>query len=141
MPAVIDSFSRTYDYHRLPIKKGFGNSGEQLEDFLHYFRQNYDAQDVAFADPGLGWQSNQYDGVVCVGIFSVCTLEQDVKKFHRVGIINVNVHHMEHAALKWLNANRQRNPNGSGMWPVVTLAPPFENIEICPVQIPEEGML
>lgn len=141
MPAVIDSFSLTYDYHRLPIKKGFENGGEKLEDFLHSFRQNYDAQDVAFADPGLGWQSNQYNGAVCVGIFWICTLEHDIQKFGRVGIISTNVHHMEHAALKWLSAHRQRNPDGSGMWPTVALAAPFRDSEISPVLIPKEGML
>lgn len=141
MPAVIDSFSGTYDYHRLPIKKGFGNSGEQLEDFLHYFRQQYDAQDVVFVDPDLGWQSNQYNGMVCVGIFHVCTITPDGVKFNRVGIINTNAHHMEHAALKWLNAHRQRNPDNSGVWPMVKMAAPFDDIEICPVQIPEEGTL
>jgi hypothetical protein len=141
MPAVIDSFSSTYEYYRLPIKKGFGTSGESLEDFLHYFRQNYDAQDVAFADPGLGWQSNQYNGVVCIGIFYVYTLTPDGNKISRVGIINTNAHHMEHAALKWLNAHRQRNPDDSGLWPTLKLAPPFDDIEVCPVQIPEEGMI
>lgn len=141
MPAVIDSFSRTYDYHRLPIKKGFGTTGENLEDFLHHFRQDYTAQDVPFVDPGLGWQSNQYDGVVCVGIFHICTLHPTGTIFSRVGIINTNVHHMEHAALKWLNANRQRNPNASGLWPMVVLKSGVGTFEVCPVLIPEKGML
>lgn len=140
MPAVIDSFSITYDYHRLLIRKGFENGGETLENFLHYFRQDYNAQDVVIADPGLGWQQNQYDGKVCVGVFWIYTLTQHGYKSHRVGIISTNVHHMEHAALKWLNAHRQRNPDNSGRWPTVKLADSRTYAEVCPVQIPEEGM-
>lgn len=141
MPAVIDSYSTTYDYHRVLIRKGFENGGETLENFLHYFRQDYDAQDVMFADPGLGWQLNQYDGKVCVGIFWIHTLTDDgghVAK--RVGIISTNVHHMEHAALKWLNAHRQRNPDNSGLWPTVKLAGSHIDAEVCPVLFPKEGM-
>lgn len=141
MPTVIDSFSRTYDYHRLPVRKGFRNGGEKLEEFLHYFRQQYDAQNVAFVDPGLGWQQNQYDGAACVGIFNVYTLTPTGNEMRRVGIISTNAHHMEHAALKWLDAHRQRNPDSSGKWPVIALAAPSDHCEVYPVQIPEEGML
>lgn len=141
MPAVIDSFSRTYDYHRLMIRKGFENGGETLENFLHYFRQDYSAQEVQFVDPGLGWQQNQYDGAVCVGIFWIYTLVADGYKSSRVGIISTNAHHMEHAALKWLSAHRQRNPDHSGLWPMVKLVGTHGDAEVCPVLIPEEEML
>nr|DAF93578.1 MAG TPA: hypothetical protein [Myoviridae sp. ctshb19] len=138
MPAVIDSFSLTYDIHRLPIKKGFGPEGEKLEDFLHEFRQNYCPEPVLFADPDLSWQMCQYGGLVCVGIFSVFVLTEDNHKSVNVGIISTNVHHMETRALEWLNANRQPGIDGRGYWhPAIEFPAPYDHCATYPIKLPE----
>lgn len=143
MTEVIDTFCRTYEFYRMPIKKGFGPNEEKLEDFLHEFRQNYiPEQRTHFVDPGLVWQGCQYDGAVCVGIFWIHTItENHGNVVQAVGIIHANVHHLEHAALRWLRANRQKNPDKSGKWPIIDSLPPYEHCSVMPVLIPSEGML
>jgi len=143
MVAVIDTFSRTYDYHRMPIRKGFGPEGEKLEDFLDHFRNDYYPETrIKFVDPGLVWQGCQYDGFVCVGIYWVHTLTEKHGTVHQaVGIIHGNVHHLEHAALRWLREHRQKNPDNSGRWPEIQAQAPYDHCVVSPVLIPDEGML
>lgn len=138
MSFVVESFSANYTLTTMPIRKGWDKDGVKLEHFLNIFRSARGMEDVKFVDPGLGWDSNQYDGKVCVGIFEIFTLVGQVPEISRFGMVASNTHWIEHRAVEFMLKHRQTNPDGSGIRPTVAAAPHWL---VYPVELPKDGML
>ena len=138
MTVIVASFSVSNVIYTMPIHKGMGAGEVKLEDFLRFFRAAHNLEKVPFVDPELGWQSNQYDGKVCIGIFDVFTLTDIGPVPLRIGVISMDTHFLEHRAVEFMRANRQRNPDGSGKWPLVSAC---EHRDVYPIELPEVGLL
>lgn len=102
------SFSRKCNFHCMNIIQGFKQT--PFDWFINKFlKENYHARDVYVIDPGRGWELCEFEGRVCIGVFSVYHIEDETRgpSEFQIAFVSRTVELVIDEANTWFSQNRQ----------------------------------
>lgn len=111
MDTRYQSFSVRNGFYTQNIPKGYRTC--DFEKFIEQFKQEYSQKQMMHVVfPAEGWQLCEYEGRVCIGMFTVYQLNEDGPEEWLIAFAGVSPWKVSEQASCWFFKHRQRNASG-----------------------------